>query len=203
MSNLLPSRGRAGTLLMMTVDRELTPADFANAAANPGDHIGPSVIQKLHNRHHRAARLIAEGKSHADVAFETGYTAQRISDLTRDPAFAELTARYHASITDSSLDAAKDAHTTLVDVFKTSVEEIRDRLEDDAKRSQIPMSELRQVAQFAADRTIAPPKVAQPTGTIPPRITFNIGTRDIRPIVTVEQDGSPVIEVTSDDSREE
>lgn len=182
MSNLLPARGRAGTLLMMTVERELNPTDFLTAAIDPGHKLGPAVVQRLHARHHRAARLIAEGKTIQQVAALTDYSAQRISDLSStDPAFRELVARYQESITDTSLDEASKMQAKLIDVGTTAVEEIRERLEDDSKRALIPIAELRQIAQFATDRTVAPPKQAVTTGQIPPRITFNIGTRNIDP----------------------
>lgn len=201
MSSLLPARGRAGALIMMSVDRELNASDFANAAANPGDHISPAVVQKLHARHHRAARLLAEGRTVSEVSVLTDYTAQRISDLkNNDPAFQELVARYQLSITESSIDTATEVHTILVDVAKTAAMELRDRVEDPIQRKEMPINDLRQVAQFAADRTVAPPRTAQPAQTIPPRITFNIGTRDIRPTVTVENDGSSIIEVQDDEN---
>ena len=191
MNAMLPARGRSGVLLMMTVERELNASDFANAAANPGDHISPAVLQKLHARHHRAARLLAEGKTVIQVATLTDYSAQRISDLkNNDPAFKELVARYEMSITESSLDTATEVNVILTDVAKTAAMALRDRVEDPSQLAQMPTNDLRQVAQFAADRTVAPPRVAQPGQSIPPRITFNIGTRDIRPTITIEQDGA-------------
>ena len=201
---LLPARGRAGALLMMTVERELVASDFVNAAANPGDRIAPGVIQKLHARHHRAARLIAEGKTVQQVAALTDYTAQRISDLAnKDPAFRELVARYQGSITDASLDAASAMQAKLIDVGTLAVDEIRERLEDDGERAKMNIDALRQVAQFATDRTVAPPRTAIPGSTVPARITFNIGTRDIRPTTTIESNGSQIVEVTSDEQEQD
>jgi hypothetical protein len=190
-TNLLPKRGRPGSLIMMEVERELTPGDFAALAMSGGGKlIGPQMIQRLHSRHHRAAQGVAAGKSMREVALLTGYTPQRVSDLCKDPAFSELVATYQASMADANIDAKVEVDAMLIDIAKTASAEIRDRLEDDEQRKQIPLGELRQISQMALDRTVAPPKTATPAANIPTKITFNIGTRDLRP--------KEIIDVTPD-----
>jgi hypothetical protein len=140
---------------------------------------------------------LANGKSVKETAVLVGRTAQRIGDLTRDPAFQELQAYYEAQRTDLDLDRAAAFQDTLVDIAELAAHEIQARLEDPAKLAQIPIGELRQVGAFGADRTIAPPKQAVTVSSPPTQITFNMGTRDLRP-KTITQDGEVVEEEKQD-----
>src|ERR1700736_2362220 len=98
MSHLLPSRGRAGLVLSMTIERELTPDDFIAAALRPAEKGAGPILNRIRAAHHQAPRLVAEGRPDVEVAYLTDYTAQRIRDLKVDPAFAELVAYYHDQI---------------------------------------------------------------------------------------------------------
>lgn len=182
---MLPTRGRPGAVLLMTTERELTPSDLMNLSLS--DQQAPTVydaapkLQRLRESHHRAARLLARGLSVRDVAFEVGRTPQRISDLLHDPTFQELVSSYQAANEQVETAATQRIQTKLVDVAELATDEILDRLEDDAKRASIPVGELRQIAAMGLDRTLAPPKTAQPIVSTPTHITFNMGTKDIRP----------------------
>lgn len=180
---MLPKRGRPGAVMMMTTKRELTASDvFKLATEGAGvPRTAAPVIQKLRAVHHDAARHLASGKTIRETAALCGRTPQRISDLTIDPAFQELMAYYHGQIDEINVDEAADFQSRLLAIAKDAAEEIQDRLEDDTKRAQIPFGELRQIMGDALSRTVAPQKVAQGNAVVPTHITFNMGTKDIRP----------------------
>lgn len=181
MTSMLPSRGRAGIVLTMTTVRRLTPQDFLDAQLKPTTKMAAPIIQKLRTIHHRTAILVAEGRPDEEVALLVGYTAQRVRDLKVDPAFSELVSGYKSQITELLVADSARIQAKLVDVFELATDEIQERLEDPKKRGELPIGELRQVAAFAGDRSVAPPKAA-PTNTPPPvHVTFNVGSRDIRP----------------------
>jgi hypothetical protein len=64
----------------------------------------------------------------------------------------------------------------LVDAGEMAVDELRDRLEDDAKRAAMSTDNVRKIAEFAMDRTVAPPKAAPQQTGAPANITINFGT---------------------------
>lgn len=57
-----------------------------------------------------------------------------------------------------------------------AIDELKERLEDDAKLKALPIGEVRKIAEFAMDRTVAPPKAAPNTQAPPAAITINFGT---------------------------
>lgn len=181
--DLLPSRGRPGVSLLLTVERHLTAADIFRAATQTdAPKVPVAGLQKLKAVHHGAARMLAAGKTVAEVAYTIGKTPQRVGEWQRsDPSFQDLIAYYKDQIEDIGIADAQRIHMKLLDVAETALDEVGDRLDDDAKRTALPMSELRELVKLGGDRTVAPPKTAQPTQTVPTKVTFNIGTRDIKP----------------------
>lgn len=179
---MLPSRGRPGLTLLMSVKRELDAEDILRLAISDDlPRSAAPVLQRLRTSHHTAARYLASGKSIKETALLVDRTPQRIGDLTRDPAFCDLVAYYENQIKDSSIDNSQRIHEKLVEVAELATDEILDRLENDETRAKLPVGELRQIAALGLDRTVAPPKTAQPATIIPAQITFNMGTRDLRP----------------------
>lgn len=188
----LPARGRPGLQLLMSVERELTAQDLLRLVDGSKTIVAPPPVQKLRSRHHRTAELLARGKTIAQVATETGYTPQRIRDMRQhDPSFQEILAHYESEVAEAVKDSTLRMQATLIDIAEMATDEIVERLEDPMLRRDIPVNELRQLAGTALDRTIAPPKTAQPITTSPTTITFVMpGSRDIRP----QEIGGPVIE---------
>jgi|SRR5579864_3249347 len=178
---MLPSRGRPGLTLLMSVKRELTGEDLLRLGMEDTPRVGPPVLQRLRASHHAAARYLANGKTIRETAFLVGRTPQRIGDLTRDPTFQELMAYYQTQRTEVDIQTQTRIQAELIEIAELSRDEILDRLEDPKKRAEIPTGELRQLMGDALTRTIAPPKVAQTNVAVPTQITFNVGTRDIRP----------------------
>lgn len=193
---MLPKRGRPGAVMMMTTVRELNPGDIfklATEGANLPRTAAP-ILQRLRAVHHDAARHLASGKTIRETAQLCGRTPQRISDLTVDPTFQELMAYYHGQIDERATDDAADFQAVLLSIAKEAAEEIQDRLGDDAKRAQIPFGELRQIMGDALSRTVAPQKVAQGNAVVPTHITFNMGTKDIRPDEDPKEVTGPLID---------
>lgn len=188
---LIPSRG-AFRSIDLEVVREITPADIialANAPKVP--QVSPLKLRAIH---HNQARLLAQGKAIKEVALLTGRTPQSITDLQKSPAFVDLVSYYSDQINTAALEDAVRIKAKLVDAAEVAVDEIQDRLEDEAKRKSMPIGELRKIAELGLDRTVAPPQ-ATPSNQPPPpvQMTFNIGGNQPKEVKkleppTIEQD---------------
>lgn len=196
---MLPSRGRPGLTLLMSVERELTPLDLLRVAqAGTGVRSAPPVLKRLRAIHHEAARLLVSGKNCVEVAFLVGYTPQRVRDLQgKDPAFQELVAYYSDQRTQITITESDRAQKKMAEIFDLASDELLDRLEDPAKVAAMPTSEIRQIISTAGDRSVAPVKTAVPPQNAPTHITFNMGPRELTPrdpiSKTIDQDGKVLI----------
>ena len=161
---------------------------------NEGRRLAPQpVLKRLRSSHHAAAQYLVAGRTIRETAALVGRTPQSISDLSRnDPAFQELMAYYSDQRTETQISDTQRVQAKLLDIAELATDEISDRLEDPAKLATIPVGELRQIAALGLDRTVAPPKTAVPAQVVPTHITFNMGTRDLRPkddeILTISND---------------
>lgn len=199
---MLPARGRPAQTMALEVERALTARDIYDLATGAlvPQTTGAPVIQRIKAAHHRIAQLLVTGLADNEVAFATGYSPQRVTDLkNQDPAFQELLAYYQNQVNDLGILDARRIQTKAQDIAENALDEIRERLDDDKTRAQIPLSELRQLSTMGMDRTVAPPKTAQPTTNIPIKITYKIGTKDIRPIETIEATAVEVVENRDED----
>lgn len=180
--DFLPARGAVrGLPLILEVERELTAEDIVSLAVEGARPVAPPALQQIRAVHHAAARFCAQGLSDVEVALRVGRTPQRIRDLKLDPAFKNLVSVYAASVEDKAFEDGERLRGKLVDAAEIAIDEITERLESPAQRSRIPVGELRQIATMGLDRTVAPPKTAVPATSVPQNITFNIGTKDLRP----------------------
>jgi hypothetical protein len=134
------------------------------------------LLQKLRATHHRQAQLLAQGLSVNEVAVIVGCTPQRLVQLQVDPTFTELVSYYQDQILSAMIEDSARLRDKIVDVGEMAVDELRDRLEDDTRRSKLPVGEIRKIAEFAMDRTVAPPKAAPAPQVAPAAITINFGT---------------------------
>ena len=172
--DIIPQRGAIAEDLGLEVLRELTLADMARLAAAPKQ--GTPVLQKLRSIHHAQARMIAEGKKLIEIAAAVGCTTQRLVQLQNDPTFAELVVVYRDQILTASVDQQQRFQAKILDAGEQAIDEIVDRLENDEIRNRMPIGEVRKIAEFAMDRTIAPPKQAINAPPPPQRVTINFGT---------------------------
>jgi hypothetical protein len=172
--DLIPSRGAIAEPLLMEVTRELTADDLLRLGDAP--KVNVPVIQKLRAVHHRQAQLLAQGKTPSEVAVIVGCTVQRLVQLRQDPTFSELVVYYHDQMMVASMEDASRIQGKLVDAAELAVDEILERMENEAGKKKIPIGELRQIAELGLDRTVAPPKTAPPQSTAPNNVTINFGT---------------------------
>jgi len=194
----VPNRGRIAEPIVMTVVRDLTLEDIHRLVTEPITVSAPPTLQKLTATHHAMARLLASGKSAAQVAVLCNKTPQRVRDLhTKDPAFKELVAFYQSNYSEAELGDEMRLREKARNLAELAMDELADRLEDDSKRSKIPAVTLVQLAGDQLDRTVLPKKTAQPTAVVPQAITFNIGgqgrvePKTIEP-KTIDQSGEEV-----------
>lgn len=171
---LIPSRGAIAEPLLMEVSRELVASDINRLGQAP--KVGVPVLQRLRATHHRQAALLAEGKTPTQVAAIVGCTVQRLVQLQQDPTFAELVAFYNDQMMSNLLSDAARLKAKIIDVGEMAVDELHDRMEDDQKRKNMPVGEIRKIAEFAMDRTVAPPQAAPNTVAPPQNITISFGT---------------------------
>jgi hypothetical protein len=189
---LPPRRGAVAQPVSMELVRELTEEDLAQLSnALP---IAANPIKRAREIHHRQAQLVAEGRKDVEIAAIVGCTPQRIYDLKKDPTFQYLVAYYSSQASEIEYETHRRVQGKLVDVLELAVDEIQTRLEDNTSRAETPLSELRKVAEFAADRTIAPPRATQVGSALPPtRIELNFGWKQPEPTtvdVTPEKENS-------------
>lgn len=135
--------------------RELAPEDAAAALAAGPEAGTPVPLGRIRAHHHLLARLLGEGRTAADCSRITGFTPSWISTLQTNPAFAELIDHYRGEVTEKYLDV----HTRLAGLGASAVEELQDRLETDP--NQFSVRALKEVAEMALDRSVAPPKAAR------------------------------------------
>lgn len=171
----IPRRGGVAAPFVMELGRELTASDLLLLAQSPLIAVQP--IKQARAIHHKQAQLIAEGRfSYAEIAAIVGTTPQRIVQLQSDPTFIELVEFYRSQHSDIEFETWARLQGQLVDVFELSLTEIQSRLSDDEVRAKLPLKELRSLAEFSGDRSVAPPRATQQGSATPPtKIELNFG----------------------------
>ena len=120
-------RGKPGKELVATAVRPLTLEDIerSNEAAVGVSSAPP--LQELKSRHHRLARLLAEGHKHVYVSRMTGYSESRISILMRDPAFVNLVDQYKSVVEDKFADTVEK----MKNLTEDAIDLLAERLDTD------------------------------------------------------------------------
>lgn len=173
---------------------------FEAQLIDDGNRVAAPVLQRLRASHHTAARLVAEGRNAIEVAQIVNRTPQNIRDLARnDPAFRDLVSYYHAQLEEIGMESSKRIQAKLRLLGEAAVDELLERFDDDGKRAAMSTDAINRVAQMGLDRTDAPPKTAQPIVATPTRITFNIGTRNIKP----PEDDAKIVEHNNEDPNQD
>lgn len=114
---------------------------------------GPPAVQQLRDTHHRVARLVASGLRLDEVVERSGYSYQRVTTLTKDPAFQELVAKYR-SVVDAAFERQQDHYMQIVtgNMLKAEVM-ISDKLDDAIESGEtLPTRDLLAISRDAADR---------------------------------------------------
>lgn len=113
-------------------------------------HVFPA---KLRESHHSVARLLALGMSHQDAADRTGYSYNRIQQLSEAPAMKELVAKYRSKLDDSFALSADEYHTLLFSNMVAAERHISDQIAElDEVGELLPISKALAIARDGADR---------------------------------------------------
>lgn len=131
--NIKSARGRRSDPLDFDVNRELTAVDMQRVEAESAG-TAPAQIQRLTQRHHSLARLLANGTPEAEAALITGYGVSRVSILKNSPAFQELLSLYlkqkeeqFSGLLEQMAGVAKDAVSTLQERLEENPERFSNR----------------------------------------------------------------------------
>jgi hypothetical protein len=123
-------------------------ATIYSPAFRPADN-----MKKLRHSHHRLARLVAAGLRNQEIADQTGYSMQRIWQLTNSPAFQELVAYYQKLITERLVASTDEYQTLSTSNMLLAESMIADRLaEADEEGVDLPIKDLLAISRDAADR---------------------------------------------------
>lgn len=123
--------------------------------------VKPPLLHKLRTTHHELARLLACGLKDVEISRMTGYSQSRICILKQDPMFKELVDSYMVARDASAIDFS----SRLQALSMTAVEIMQERLEDEGDA--VSFKDLRQIAEFGADRTgFGPTSKVESTSTL-------------------------------------
>lgn len=176
---LIPARGAIAEVFTMEVTRELTSADLTlltRLSSSEKTRTSVPALKKLRATHHHQAQLLAQGKTVKEIAAIVGCTPQRLVQLQVDPTFTELVKYYQDQVMTALMDDTIRLQRKLTDLGEMAVDELAERMEDDEARKRMRTGDVRQIAELALDRTVAPPKTTQNTQSPPAEITINFGT---------------------------
>lgn len=143
----VPSRGRRAKPVQHEYVRDMTEADVEALSLPAPDTMKAPEIQKLTERHHALARLLASGTTEQECAMILGYDRSRISVIKSSPAFQELMALYREEV-DLRFTSIFEHMSGL---SRDALLELRDRLEANADK--FTNSELRQLVTDLTDRS--------------------------------------------------
>lgn len=141
----LAGPGRRALPLDFEMTRELEPADF-HALATTDRGMEPPQLQRITDRHHALARLLASGVSEGEAALTLSYDISRVSILKNSPAFQELMALYRREVDREFATMLEH----MAGLGKDALLELRDRLEEAPQK--FSNRELLSVATDMADR---------------------------------------------------
>ncbi len=129
---------------------ELRREDLA-ALAEPR---APVRTKTFRDTHHNLARMIAMGMRVSDIVEQSGYSQQRISHLTGDPAFQELVATYRLTVNESFKEQMDIMHQSMVLARGKAARMLNDKLEEAEEVGELPpVRELLGILELTADRT--------------------------------------------------
>lgn len=141
---------KLNTQLAITDIRPLTREDLSEIINAPKY----DVMSRIRDPHHRVARLVASGiRPYEEIARRSGYSTMRINQLTADPAFMELVARYRREI-DAAFISSQDDYYEMATANMLKAERmISEKLEIAEEEGSLPpVRDLLAISRDAADR---------------------------------------------------
>lgn len=155
--------------LELSIARELSEADVARLAetrASVPEVRGP--LERLTQKHHLLARYLAKGHSPVEASMLSGHSPGYANTLKGDPTFEDLVAYY----TQENEEFVELARMKLQGISMAAMDEIIDRLDDEATRAKMPVAQLESLIKTTADRTGLGPQTKQETN-----VTVGIASR--------------------------
>ncbi len=140
--------GRRPKPVDVTYLRDVTEADLELLATRDAGST-PSPVQRITERHHALARLLASGTPEGEAALITGYDPSRVSVLKNSPAFTNLIAIYRDEVN-------REFSTSLEHMgglSRDALLELRQRVED--KPEDFSHRELLSIITELSDRAIS------------------------------------------------
>lgn len=156
--------GQAALPLNYEVVRSLRVEDLELLNTPRGSSAPP--LQRLTDRHHSTARLIAQGIPPGEVAAIMSFSPTRVSILQSDPAFKELVNFYRT-------DAQREARSNferLSGLAADAADILQDRMEN--KPDDITTGQLVEIVKVGADRSGNGPQ----TSSV--QVNVNVGLAD-------------------------
>jgi hypothetical protein len=132
----------------------------------------PPTIRKLNARHYNTARLISDGLSDQEIAFQTGRSVGHIGVMRSDPMMQGLVEFFLKQRVDVEIAESKRFRARLLNIGDEILQSVEEQVELDP--SVMSFAERRAWVQLVADRTVAPPKQSGPAIVAPQQITFQI-----------------------------
>lgn len=126
----------------------LTEADLC-LLEEYGPHRGANSIKELRARHHEVARLLALGRSHAEISRRTGFAYNTINKLENSPAFQELLAKYQEQRTAQVFNLGELFHL----VTEESLGRLLEVLDDPEWKENLSPQDLVKILTSSADRS--------------------------------------------------
>lgn len=129
--------------------RELTKDDLASLVLRDRNRTSDKApqLKRIRERHHKLARLLAEGRKEEEVATMCNYSVMRIQQLMKDPSFSHLVKHYREMVNEEFIDF----QSKLAEAGMDGLELILDRMEENP--DDIEMRDLVKIVTMAADRT--------------------------------------------------
>lgn len=142
---------KASRDLHVDVLREITAADRAMLVSLEGatGTTKTTVVQKLRDSHHRAAKAFAAGMTRAQVSNQTGYSHNRLSVLLNDKSFQDLIEVYRKTGHDEFLEYSDLATANMIRgefIVAEALEAVADR------ETPLSLGELRPVLDIISSR---------------------------------------------------
>ncbi len=181
-------RGRRQKQMSAIAVRPLQEADLAVLAAGNRQTTPVRSVQRLRDRHHAVARLLAAGKTNNEVSIMTGMDPGRISVLRSDPSFKQLVEDYRAI--ETGQEAAFIERLQMLGM--TAVEELQDRLEN--SEEPVPIQTLLEVSKFAADRTGHGPVTKQLSTNVNVELSGRLASARKRALMAPAPDPEAVVD---------
>lgn len=159
------SSGRRVKEVVWSVEGEICEADIQLMATTERGIAAPKV-QRITDRHHSLARLIAAGVPIGEAAMLTRYTNSRASILMDSPAFQELVSLYRKEVDFQFSSMLEHMHHLGMD----AIVELQERLEDNPE--DFTIKDLLAITNDMGDRTGAPRMKETKT-----EVTVNLGDK--------------------------